>query len=114
VTLVHIVLGAAAVLVNAAAGVDGLALGRATERFWQLSSAGLACIVLQLITGFFMFGTAGDDIDPFHIALPVVAIGILLLGRSRSTDRDVRAAAAAAVAAAVASAVAFATGLAAT
>lgn len=107
----HALLGAAVLIANGGAAVDGLILRRAEERFWRLSGAGLAALALQLATGFFVLTSTSSELGFAHFLLPAGALAAILYARSRTGDNRLRLAALAALVAFVASGVAFATGL---
>ena len=80
-TGVHIAIGVAMVLVNAAAGAMGLwewRRGRPSTRFWRVLRAGQALAVLAALDGLILLAT-GADLPELHLVYGLTPLGVSFL-----------------------------------
>jgi hypothetical protein len=97
VTALHIVLGAAVVAVNAAAGAYGaLAWWRHRDApgFWPLLRTGQALVVLQAVGGAILL-LAGEDLPPLHLVYGLTPLAVAFFAEqlrlvSAQTELDKR------------------------
>jgi hypothetical protein len=81
VTGVHIAIGVAMVLVNAAAGVMGLwewRKGSPSTRFWHVLRIGQALVVLAALDGLILLAT-GADLPELHLVYGLTPLGVSFL-----------------------------------
>ena len=80
-TGVHIAIGVAMVLVNAAAGVMGLwewRRGSPSTRFWRVLRIGQALAVLAALDGLILLAT-GADLPELHLVYGLTPLGVSFL-----------------------------------
>ena len=109
-TLFHLVLGVAVVLLNAAAGVR-LLLEKHTEGDAVLAGWAHAALGLQAASGFFLFTATEEGPGILHVILPIAALGGVIAARVMSDTSTSRAVGAASLVAAGTSVFAFVTGV---
>ena len=78
--LIHVVIGAAVLGFNAAAGVGAFWPDR-MERFWGWATAGHSVLALQVVTGFLISGSGSEGPGAAHFMLPIAALVIVLMVR---------------------------------
>ncbi len=87
--LIHLVAGAAVVLLAVAAGIAFL-IGRPSATLPMLAGWALGLLIVQATTGMFLLTATEEGPGPWHIGLPLVGLAIVgaaRLARSPSQGR---------------------------
>ncbi len=108
-TVFHLVLGIAVVVLCATVGVLGL-MGRSGPAESAIAGWALAALVVQVASGMFLL-TATESAGVVHLLLPLVGLAAVLGARAMRSEIGPRLAGTAYLAATAAAVVAFATGV---
>ncbi len=110
-TVIHVVLGAAVLLLNGAVAVRILALHSSTEGDVVLVGGAAAALGLQVATGFFLMTATIDGPGFLHLAVPAATLVGLILARVLSKNATSRAVGVASLVVVAAGAIGFVTGV---